>query len=116
MGGPVHCRWCYPVERNLKTLRKKCRNKAKIEASIAEAFILEEVSNFTEQYYSENLPSVHNAPPRYNAGENESSLSLFRGQQGATSGSTVKQLNYEEWRKIMLYVLTNLDEVQPYMG
>jgi hypothetical protein len=97
MGGPVHCRWCYPVERNLKTLRK-------------------EVSNFTEQYYSENLPSVHNAPPRYNAGESESSLSLFRGQQGAASGSTVKQLNYEEWRKIMLYVLTNLDEVQPYMG
>jgi hypothetical protein len=23
MGGSVHCRWCYPVERNLKTLRKK---------------------------------------------------------------------------------------------
>jgi hypothetical protein len=116
MGGPVHCRWCYLVERNLKTLRKKCRNKAKIEASIAEAFILEEVLNFTEQYYSENLPSVHNAPPRYNVGESESSLSLFRGQQGAASGSIVKQLNYEEWRKIMLYVLTNLDEVQPYMG
>jgi hypothetical protein len=85
MGGPVHYRWCYPVKRNLKTLRKKCRNKAKIEASIAEAFILEEVSNFTEQYNYENLPSMHNAPPRYNVGENESSLSLFRGQQGATS-------------------------------
>ena len=100
----------------MKTLRKKCRNKAKIEASIAEAFILEEVSNFTEEYYSENLPSVHNPPPRYNAGENESSLSLFRGQLGTASGSTVKQLNYEEWRKIMLYVLTNLDELDPYMG
>jgi hypothetical protein len=52
---------------------------------------------------------MHNAPPHYNARENESSLSLFWGQQGATSGSTVKQLNYEEWQKIMLYV-------QPYMG
>jgi hypothetical protein len=77
MGGPVQACWYYLVERGLKTLRKKCRNKAKIEAFIAEAFILEEVSNFTEQYYSENLPSVHNPPPRYNAGENESSLSLF---------------------------------------
>jgi hypothetical protein len=79
MGGPVHCHWCYLVEGNLKTLCKKYRNKAKIKASIAEAFILEEESNFTEQYYSENLPSVHNAPLRYNAGENKLSLSLFRG-------------------------------------
>jgi hypothetical protein len=79
MGGLVHYHWCYLVEKNLKTLCKKCRNKAKIEASIAEAFILEEVSNFIEQYYFENLPSMHNAPPRYNARENESSFSLFRG-------------------------------------
>jgi hypothetical protein len=33
MGGPVQGRWCYPIERCLKTIRKKCRNKCKIEAS-----------------------------------------------------------------------------------
>jgi hypothetical protein len=38
---------------------------------------MEEVSNFTTTYYGDNLPSVHNPPPRYNAGENESTLSLF---------------------------------------
>ena len=108
-------RWCYPIERCLKTLRKKCRNKAKIEASIAEAYILEEVSNFTEKYYTENLPSVHNLPPRYNAGKNESDLSLFQGQLGSASASTPKTLNHEEWHHIMLYVLTNLDEVASYM-
>jgi hypothetical protein len=43
----VQGRWCYPIERCLKTIRKKCRNKCKIEASIAEAYILEEVSNST---------------------------------------------------------------------
>jgi hypothetical protein len=115
MGGPVQARWCYPIERCLKVLRKKCRNKGKIEASMAEAFILEEVSNFTTTYYGENLPSVHNPPPRYNAGENESSLSLFRGQLGSASASTTKNLKLEEWRSIMLYVLTNLDEVEPYV-
>jgi hypothetical protein len=73
----MQARWCYPVERGLKTLLKKCRNKAKIEGSIAEAFILEEVSNFTITYYVENLSSMHNPSPRYNAGENESNLSLF---------------------------------------
>ena len=116
MGGPVQARWCYPIERCLKTLRKKCRNKARIEASIAEAYILEEVSNFTEKYYTENLRSVHNPPPRYNADENESNLTLFQGQLGSASASTTKLLKNEEWRSIMLYVLTNLVEVQPFIG
>jgi len=117
MGGP--CRTVgaiYPIERCLKVLRKKCRNKCKIEASIAEAYILEEVSNFTTTYYGDNLPSVHNPPPRYNAGKNESKLSLFRGQLGSLSGSAPKTLKPEEWcSTIMLYVLNNLDEVEPYM-
>ena len=115
MGRPVQVRWCYPIERCLKVLRKKCRNKCKIEASIAEAYILEEVSNFTTAYYGDNLPSVHNPPPCYNAGDNQSNLSLFRGPLGTASGSTTKSLTNQEWRRIMLYVLTNLDEVEPYI-
>jgi len=115
MGGPVQNRWCYSIERCQKVLRTKCKNKCKIEASIAEAQILEEVSNFTSKYYSENLPSVHNPPSRYNVGEEESNLSIFRGQLGKASEATIKTLNLEEWRDIMLYVLKNLDEVEPYI-
>ena len=74
------------------------------------------MSNFTEKYYTEKLPNVHNQPPRYNAGENESNLSLFQGQLGSASASTIKQLKNEEWRSIMLYVLTNLVEVHPFIG
>ena len=40
----------------------------------SKAYILEEVSNFTTKYYADNLPSVHNPPPRYNAGEDESMM------------------------------------------
>ena len=109
-------RWCYPIERCLKTIRKKCGNKGRIEASIAEAIIHEEVSNFTTTYYNENLPSVHNPPARYNEDENELTLSLFKGPRGRASGATTKTLSYEEWHKIMLYVLTNLDEVETYLG
>jgi hypothetical protein len=47
LGGPVQTRWCYPIERCLKFLLQKCKNKAKIEASVAEAFVIEEVSTFT---------------------------------------------------------------------
>jgi hypothetical protein len=116
MGGPVQARWCYLIERCLKSLRNKCRNKAKTESTIAEAYILEEVSNFTKKYYTENLPSIYNPPPRYNAGENKSNLSLFQGKLGSASALTTKQLKNEEWRSIMLYVLTNLVEVQPFIG
>jgi hypothetical protein len=55
---------------------------------MAEAQILHEVSNFTTKYYAEHLPSVHNHPPRYNTRENESNLSLFRGQLGSASVRT----------------------------
>jgi hypothetical protein len=116
MGGPVQFHWCYPIERTLKVTRKDCRNKCKIEASVGEAKCLEEVSNFTTKYYDENLPSVHNPPPRYNAEENTSSLSLFQGQFGSASDASTKILQLQEWRTIMLYVLTNLTEVEPYMG
>jgi hypothetical protein len=78
--GGVQFHWSYPIERTLKVVRMKCKNKYKIEAFITEAKVLEEVSNFTTKYYGENLPSVHYPPPRYNANENESSLSLFQGQ------------------------------------
>jgi hypothetical protein len=115
MGDPVQGRWCYSIERFQKVLRTKCKNKCKIEASIAEVYILEEVSNFTTKYYADNLPSVHNPLPRYNAGKNELNLSIFRGQLGSASGATNKTLKHEEWRTIMLYVLTNLSELEPYM-
>ena len=58
---------------------------------------------------------MHNLPPHYNAGENESNLSLFQGQLGSASASTTKHLSIEEWHNIMLYVLTNLVEVQMYV-
>ena len=95
-----------------RSFERNAKNKCKIEASIAESYILDEVSNFTTKYYDDNLPSVHNPPPRYN----ESSLSIFRGQLGSASDARYKTLNHEEWRRIMLYVSTNLSEVEPYIA
>ena len=82
---------------------------------MAEAFILEEVSNFTTAYYKDNLPSVHNPPSRYNVDESSSELGLFKGQLGRASRAKPRVLRHEEWHTIMLYVLLNLDEVTPYV-
>jgi hypothetical protein len=72
------------------------------------------VSNFTTTYYGGKLLSVHNPPPRYNDGGNESNLNIFRAQLGSASGSTTKTLRHGEWFHIMLYVLTNLEKVTPW--
>ena len=105
--------WMYPIKR----LQKALRNKCKIEASIAEAYILEEVSNFTTSYYRDNISTLHNPVSRFNTGnpEGESKLSLFRAQLGSAGGETTKILGYAEWCLLTLYVLTNLPEVVPYI-
>ena len=69
LGGPVQNRWQYGPERQNKHLRQKCGNKAKIEASIAEAVILEEVSDLRTSYYPDHVPHLHNKVPRYNIEE-----------------------------------------------
>jgi hypothetical protein len=108
MGGPVQGRWCYSIERQQKILRAKCKNKCKIEASIAKAYCAEEVANFTTKYYSDTLPSVHNPPLHYNADEHSTGLKLFQGQLGSASGATPKNIRHAEFRTIMLYLFTNI--------
>ena len=66
LGGPVQDRWCYATERMQKTLRAKCKNKRRIEASMAEAFITEEVANFVTAHYEAKNHHLHNPKPRHN--------------------------------------------------
>ena len=69
VGGPMQNRWQYGPERQNKHLRQKCGNKAKIEASIAEAVILEEVADLRTAYYPDHVPTLHNKVSRYNTEE-----------------------------------------------
>ncbi|KAL0374152.1 UNVERIFIED_CONTAM: hypothetical protein Sradi_3330900 [Sesamum radiatum] len=55
VGGPVQYRWMYPFERFLCNLKKKVKNKAAVEASICEAYIVEEISTFTTHYFEPDV-------------------------------------------------------------
>ncbi|XP_019240998.1 PREDICTED: uncharacterized protein LOC109220987 [Nicotiana attenuata] len=48
--GPVNCRWMYPIERYLGTLKSYVRNRACAEGSIAEAYIANECMAFCLRY------------------------------------------------------------------
>ena len=75
---------------------------------------MEEVSTFTQAYYTKKLQRPQDPTPRYNVEENSSNLSLFKGDVGRGSTATNKNLTHEEWTTIMMYLLLNLDECLEY--
>jgi hypothetical protein len=44
VGGPVQYRWMYHIKRTLKYLRAMVCNKTRVEGSIAESFLLKEIT------------------------------------------------------------------------
>src|SRR4051812_43880714 len=118
LGAPVQNRWCYSTERMQKTLRAKCKNKRRIEASMDEAFITEEAANFITAHYDATLHSLHNPKPRYNVGDpkrRESKLGLFKGKLAPSGVGKPKLLGVEEWRTLTMYILNKLTEVRSYI-
>ncbi|XP_020111543.1 uncharacterized protein LOC109726394 isoform X2 [Ananas comosus] len=63
LGGPVHYRWMYPIERNLFRLKSNVRNKAHPEGSIAEGYLVEECLIFCSRYL-EGVETRFNRPVR----------------------------------------------------
>jgi hypothetical protein len=53
LGGPVQYRWMYHIERALKYHRAMVHNKARVEGSIAESFLLKEITYFSSVYFAE---------------------------------------------------------------
>lgn len=116
VGGPVQFRWMYQVERSQRELRRRVKNRARVEASIVESYILDEISYFTSIYFADHVRTVHNPTSRYNVGaqSNDCELSLFRTKGDTTSRAIARHLTDEEWGAAMIYVLTNLPEVDAY--
>ncbi|WVZ61404.1 hypothetical protein U9M48_011283 [Paspalum notatum var. saurae] len=114
VGGPVQCRWMYPIERQLKKLRSTVRNKARVEGCIAEAFALKEMSHFTKKYF--NKADAANQSKRVAVADvgPQSDLKIFKSQ-GTTSGpSTVHHLNESELNSFLLYMFSNMTEMNKY--
>ncbi|XP_075658683.1 uncharacterized protein LOC142628479 [Castanea sativa] len=63
IGGPVHYRWMYPIERYLERLKSYVRNRAASERSIAEGYIVEECLTFCSRYM-EGVETIFNRPTR----------------------------------------------------
>jgi hypothetical protein len=57
--GPVHCRWMYPIEQYMKTLKDYVRTYAHPEGSIAEGYQMDDTLGFCTEYMHQYRGSTH---------------------------------------------------------
>jgi hypothetical protein len=89
-------------------------NKARIDGCIAEAFAYKEITNFSSKYFSRtNNVNAHTA--RYHIVEVLlSELSIFQWKSKGVGVPSAHKVTDDEWNYTMLYMYTNMEEVQPY--
>jgi hypothetical protein len=105
----------YRQERGLKKRRVTMCNKARVEGCIAEASACKKITNFSSKYFS-CADNVNAHTTWYHIVEEVplSELSIFHWTgQGVGDRSSHYDMD-EEWNYTMLYMYTNMDEVQPY--
>jgi hypothetical protein len=113
--GLVQFWWMYSQERELKKLRTKIRNKARVERCIVEGFTCKEITNFSSMYFSHaNNMNAHTS--WYHVVEKVllSELKIFEWKDKGVGASTSHFVTEEEWNYTMIYTYMNLEKVKPY--
>jgi hypothetical protein len=104
----------------LFNLKKKVKNKTHVEASICEAYIVEEILTFISYYFELHLRMRINRVPRHDDGSEVSSsgnLSIFSNPGRPTPKNAVrgKYLSEIEFRQAHNYIIFNCDELRPFI-
>jgi hypothetical protein len=111
----VQFKWMYRQERELKKLIVTVCNKARVEGCTVEAFSYKEITNFSIKYFScVNNMNAHMT--RYHIIEEVplNKLLIFQWKDKGVGAPSAHYVIYEEWNYTMLYMYTNMEEVQPY--
>lgn len=108
--------------RFLYRLKIKVKNKARVEGSICNAYLVEEASTFFSYYFEPHVQTRHTSIARNEEGEtmttnlgNESVLSICNIHCRKFGKIQTRYLSPEEYKVAMNYILLNCDEVQPYI-
>lgn len=118
LGGPVQHRWMYRFERFINKLKRKVRNKARVEGSLVEAHLVEEATNQLSLYFRPTARSIRNTTPRYDDGattfESSCDLSIFKYPGRCFSRQGYINLTDKEYKAAYLYVMTNMPEMDHF--
>lgn len=102
-------------------MKNNVRNKAKVEGSICNAYLVEEASSFCSYYFEDHVMTKRRHVPRnlYNRedmiDEHEENLSIFKYPGRAFGKAKTRFLDDKEFKAAHSYVLLNCTEVQPYI-
>lgn len=87
----------YPFERFLRHLKKNVKNKARVEGSICNAFLVEEASTFFSYYFEQHVQTRYKKVPRNDSGVGGESLleniSIFSHPGRAQGSAKVRYLD-----------------------
>ena len=112
--------WIVIQCRYLFNLKKKVKNKAHVEASICEAYIVEEISTFISYYFEPHMRTRINRVPRHDDGgevPSSGNLSIFSNTGRPIPKNAVRgrYLSEIEFKQAHNYVLFNCDELRPFI-
>jgi hypothetical protein len=115
VGGWQQYRWMYHIERTLKKIIKMVGNKARVEGRITDEFKLKEIAYFTSVYFIEHH-NVNASIIWYHVDEyiSSSDLRIFHWKGTTVGASTTYQSNQEEQIFALLYMNSNMDEMNQY--
>ncbi|XP_057786088.1 uncharacterized protein LOC131003575 [Salvia miltiorrhiza] len=116
LAGPVQYRWMYPFERYLRTLKNHIRNKAKVEGSISNAYILEEMSTFSSYYFEDHVTTKWRNLPRnieesVEDSDDPNQLLIFKPVGRPIGRMTKRYMDPKEYMAAHMYILSNCAEV-----
>lgn len=104
-------------------MKRRIRNKSKVEGSIVREHLVNEVATYCSLYFDPMIETRHNREPRNFAPEQaisssrDSQLSVFivPSRRLYQKGGTQRLMKPEELEKAHTYVLLNCEEVAPYV-
>ena len=117
LGGPCNVRWQYGLERLQYRLKQKVGNKARVEGSIAERYVQEELSHFCAMYFESSIQTAHNRLGRNEVNDNirdADKLEEFTYPAKLQGAYRNYHLDEDSYLTAAHYVLTNIAEVAPY--
>ena len=101
----------------MHSLKKKVKNKARVEGSIVEAYIIEKIFNFSWHYFNTNVQiKLTQVDQNDDGGEgSEVEISIFTYPPREFGYEICWILTDTEIRQTEIYVLLNYMKVDPYI-
>ena len=105
--------------RDLRHLKLNVKNKAHVEGSICNAYIVEEASNFCTHYFEPQVMCRSRNVPRNDDGGNvddvEGYISIFKHPGRFYSPNKSRMLEDVEYKAAHTFVLLNCEEVSSFV-